>query len=65
MKTTKMICSIDHYRDMKLTEWKVQSKDQNTGSYRINKTSLSFTHDEKYILNYEHSRLWHFLKPAR
>ena len=39
---------------------RIQSKDNNIGSYRINKISLSSYDDKRYIPKDEYSRLSHF-----
>ena len=39
---------------------KIQSKDHNVGSYRVNKVSLSCGNDKLQILEYGYYRLLHF-----
>ena len=41
---------------------RIQSKDDNIGSYRINKISLPSYNDKKYILKNGYSRLSHFVE---
>ena len=44
---------------------RIQSKNQNIGSYRINKISLSSCDHQKYILKDEYSKISHFHKSTR
>ena len=44
---------------------RIQSKDHNIESYRINKISLSSYGDKKKILDDGYSRLLHFYKSCR
>ena len=44
---------------------KIQSKDQNIGSYKINKVSLSPYNDKRYILKDGYSSLSHLDKSTR